>query len=126
MTRRLSVAERLAADTRDLTLKSIADQSSWDRFLVEQAVVTACLAKGTASANDLRDLLPEMGRGFLGAAISSLRSAGIITRTGQDVPSTSAATKGHGLRVWTLTDKGRTIAAQRRAARDEQRKAAAA
>ena len=34
MTKRLSVAERLAADTRDLTLKSIADQSSWDRFLV--------------------------------------------------------------------------------------------
>ena len=124
MTRRLSPAERLAAADRDLTLNSIAGQSSSDRYLVEQAVFAVCLAKGAASANDVRDLLPEMGRGFLGAAISSLRSAGIITRTGQDVPSTSGPTKGHGLKVWQLTDKGQRIAEQRRA-RTKQRKQAA-
>lgn len=125
MTRRLSVAERLAADTRDITLKSIADQSSWDQFLVEQAFLVIGEAQDEFSANDARDLLPEMGRGFLGAAISSLRSAGIITRTGQDVPSTLEGTKGHGLKVWTLTDKGHRIAAQRRAARTRQGRAAA-
>ncbi|MGW0626481.1 hypothetical protein [Streptomyces sp. NPDC002758] len=125
MTRRLSVAERLAADDRDITLQSIADQSSWDRFLVEQAVLVIGEAHTEFSANDARDLLPEMGRGFLGAAIGSLRAGGVITRTGQDVPSTSKATKGHGLKVWTLTDKGRRIAAQRRNARGQQGKAAA-
>jgi hypothetical protein len=125
MTKRLSVAERLAADERDLNLNAIADQSSWDRFLVEQAVLVYGDTTPEFSANDLRDVLPEMGRGFLGAAISSLRSAGIITRTGADVPSTSKGTKGHGLKVWRLTGKGRTIAAQRRAARIEQRRAAA-
>lgn len=126
MTRRLTPAERLASADRDITLKSIADQSSWDRFLVEQAVFAVCLAKGTVSANDLRDLLPEMGHGFLGAAINSLRTGGVIARVpGAEVPSTSGPTKGHGLKVWTLTDKGRTIAAQRRTARNQQRKAAA-
>lgn len=125
MTRRLSVAERLAADTRDLTLKSIADQSSWDRFLVEQVVFHLGQTRGEFSANDARDLLPEMGRGYLGAAISALSGAGIITRTGQDVPSTSAATKGHALKVWQLTDKGRCIAARRHAARTQQKRAAA-
>jgi hypothetical protein len=120
MTRRLSVAERLAADERDLTLKSIADQSSWDRFLVEQAVFVIGQSLDEWSANDLRDLLPEMGHGYLGAAITSLRSAGIITRTGQDVASTSAATKGHALRQWRLTSKGHRIAAQRREGRNQQ------
>jgi ribosomal protein L34 len=125
MTKRLSVAERLAADTRDITLNAVADQSSWDRFLVEQAVLVYGESLTEFSANDLRDVLPEMGRGFLGAAITSLRSAGVIARIEQTVPSTSKRTKGHGLRVWQLTDKGRAIAAQRRAARNEQRKAAA-
>lgn len=124
MTRRLTPAERLAAAEKDMALEEISKRSTWDRFLVEQAVFAVCLAKGTASANDVRDLLPEMGRGFLGAAINSLRSAGVITRTGQDVPSTSGPTKGHGLKVWTLTGKGLIIAAQRRQARGQQRRAA--
>ena len=124
MTKRLSVAERLAADERDITLKSIADQSSWDRFLVEQAVLTIGQSIDEFSANDLRDLLPEMGRAFIGAAITSLRAAGIIARSEQTVPSTSAATKGHGLRVWRLTSKGHRIAIQRRNALAEQGRAA--
>ena len=120
MTRRLSVAERLAADTRNLILNTLADQSSWDRYLVEQVVFHLGETLGEFSANDARDLVPDMGRGYLGAAISALRSAGIIERTGQDVPSTSTATKGHGLKVWRLTSKGHRIAAQRREARTQQ------
>ena len=123
MTRRLSVAERLAADTRDLTLKSIADQSSWDRYLVEQAVLVIGTQRDEWSANDLRSLLPEMGHGYLGAAITALRTAGIITSTGY-VPSTSAATKGHALRQWRLTSKGHRIAVQRRDAHGRRGRAA--
>jgi hypothetical protein len=126
MTKRLSVAERLASTEKDALLDDIAKHSEWDRFLVEQAVLHFGANVTEFSCNDFRHVLPDLGDGLLGAAISSLRSAGIITRTGQDVPSTSGPTKGHGLKVWTLTDKGRTIAAQRRAARTEQRKAAAA
>ncbi|MFI1889869.1 hypothetical protein [Streptomyces jumonjinensis] len=115
--RRLTVAERLAADQRDITLTTIADQSSWDRFLVEQAILHIGSSRAEFSANDLRDLLPEVGHGYLGAAISALRSGGIIRPTGPGVPSTSAATKGHRLAVWTLTARGHAIAAHRRTAR---------
>lgn len=124
MTRRLSVAERLASTEKDALLDDIAKHSEWDKYLVEQAVLHFGENVTEFSCNDFRDVLPDLGPGFLGAAINSLRSAGIITRTGQDVPSTSGPTKGHGLKVWTLTDKGRAIAAQRRTARIEQQKAA--
>lgn len=126
MTRRLTVAERLASTEKDALLDDIARHSEWDRFLVEQAVLHFGANVTEFSANDFRDVLPDLGPGFLGAAINSLRTGGIITRVpGAEVPSTSGPTKGHGLKVWTLTVKGRQIAAQRRAARDQQRRAAA-
>jgi len=124
MARKLTPAERLATADKDLRLEEIADQSSWDQFLVEQAVFHFGQRHDTFSANDMRDVLPELGHGFLGAAINALRTGGIIAHTGYMVPSTSAATHGHRLAVWQLTTKGRQIAA-RRAARTEQREAAA-
>lgn len=115
MTRRLTPAERLAAADKNTTLEQIVDASAWDRFLVEQAVWHFGLACDEWSANDLRELLPEIGHGFLGAAINALARGGIIAKTGQLVPSTQARTHGHGIYVWQLTDKGRAIAARRRA-----------
>lgn len=115
MPRRLTVAERHAAAEKDFLLEEIADQSSWDQFLVEQAVLTFGRHHTDFSCNDLRDVLPEMGHGFLGAAINSLRTGGIIAHTGQAVPSTSPATHGHRLAVWALTGKGHAIAAERTA-----------
>ncbi|MFD9603268.1 hypothetical protein [Streptomyces sp. NPDC059970] len=115
MTRRLSVAERHAAAEKDLLLEEIADQSSWDQFLVEQAVLTFGRHHADFSCNNLRDVLPEMGHGFLGAAINSLRTGGIIAHTGRAVPSTSPATHGHRLAVWSLTGKGHAVAAERTA-----------
>lgn len=124
MARKLTPAERLATAEKDLLLEEIADQSSWDQFIVEQAVFHFGQRHTEWSCNDLRDVLPELGHGFLGAAINSLRTGGIIAHTGQMVPSTQENTHGHRIAVWTLTDKGRVIAAQRRTARNEQRKAA--
>ena len=117
MPRRLSVAERLASTEKDALLDDIAKHSEWDRFLVEQAVLHFGERYITWSCNQIREQLPEVGSGFLGAAIISLRAAGIIAHTGQYVPSTSAATHGHPIAVWTLTPQGRLIAARRRAAR---------
>jgi len=119
MTRRLSVAERHAAAEKDLLLADIADQSSWDQFLVEQAVFAFGLANDEFDCNQLRDVLPEMGHGFLGAAINSLRTGGVIVHTGRMVPSTSAATHGHRIAVWRLSIKGLLRAEQRRAGRTE-------
>jgi hypothetical protein len=124
MTRRLTVAERLASTEKDALLDDIAKHSEWDRFLVEQAVLHFGESLTEWSCNDLRDVLPDLGPGLLGAVINSLRGAGIIAHTGQMVPSTQENTHGHRIAVWTLTPKGRAIAAQRRNARIEQRKAA--
>ncbi|MFD3568494.1 hypothetical protein [Streptomyces sp. NPDC058667] len=123
MTRRLTPAERLASAEKDFLLETIAEQSSWDRFLVEQAVYAFGLRHDTFSANDVRDVLPEMSHGFLGAAINSLRSAGVIEHTGRVVPSTLDSTHGHRLALWRLSVKGLVIAEQRRA-RAQQRPAA--
>ncbi|MDQ0694286.1 hypothetical protein [Streptomyces sp. W4I9-2] len=115
MTRRLSVAERHAAATKDLLLTDIANQSTWTQFLVEQAVYAVALNEQTFSCNLLRELLPELGHGFLGAAINAMRQGGLIEHTGQYVPSTSQATHGHPIAVWQLSIKGSEVAAQRRA-----------
>lgn len=124
MTRRLSPAERLASAEKDFLLETIAEQSSWDRFLVEQAVYAFGLRHEEFSANCLRDVLPELSHGFLGAAINSLRVAGVIEHTGRVVPSTLESTHGHRLGVWRLSVKGLLIAEQRRA-RPQQPRAAA-
>ena len=124
MTRRLTVAERLASTEKDALLADITKHSEWDRFLVEQAVLHFGEQYLTWSCNQIREVLPDLGPGLLGAVINSLRGAGIIAHTGQMVPSTQANTHGHRIACWTLTAKGRQIAAQRRAARIEQRRAA--
>ena len=123
-TRRLTVAERLAAADRDVTLDRIAKATEWDRFLVEQAVFHYGLTRATFSANSLRDVLPELGHGYLGAAIGALHKAGVIEHTGQVVPSTSSATKGHRLSVWRLSAKGHDIAEARRARPEPEERAA--
>lgn len=124
MTRRLTVAERLASADKDMLLADIAKSSEWSQFIVEQAVYAFGLANDEFSANDLREVLPELGRGFLGAAFNALRMGGVIEHTGQYVPSTSPATRAHPVAVWTLSFKGHVIAETRRAARTQQRRAA--
>ncbi|MFI8191434.1 hypothetical protein ACIF8T_21865 [Streptomyces sp. NPDC085946] len=123
MARKLTPAERLASAEKDFLLEEIADQSSWDQFLVEQAAFHFGQRHDDFSCNDLRDVLPELGHGFLGAAINSLRTGGIIEHTGRTVPSTQANTHAHRIAVWRLTAKGRQIAA-RRAARAAEKRAA--
>ena len=124
MTRRLTPAERLASAAKDVLLETLAEQSSWDRFLVERAVFHYGTRHDKWSANDLRDVLPELAHGFLGAVINSLRTAGIIAHTGRVVPSTLDSTHGHRIALWTLTAKGHAIADER-TARAQQKRAAA-
>ncbi|MFK8844739.1 hypothetical protein [Streptomyces sp. Ac-502] len=120
-----TTAERLAATDRDARLTDIvARASSWDQFLVQQAVFAYGLANDTFSANDLREVLPELSHGFLGAAINGLRQGGVIEHTRQYVPSTSPATHGHPVAVWRLSVKGLVIA-ETRDGRAKQARAAA-
>lgn len=123
MTKRLSLAERLASDEKNLLLDDIVKTDEWSLFLVQQAVLLFG-RRGPFSCNDLRDVLPELGHGYLGAAINALRTVGVIEHTGVMVPSTQANTHGHRIVVWQLTPRGLAIAAQRDLARTEQRRAA--
>ncbi|WP_051856982.1 hypothetical protein [Streptomyces sp. NRRL S-1868] len=82
----------------------------------EQAVYAFGRERGEFSANDLRGVPPEQGRGFLGAAIGALRGSGVIEHTGRMVPSTSGPTKGHGIHVWRLSARGRRLAGRSAAA----------
>ncbi|MEU9444611.1 hypothetical protein AB0D42_27770 [Streptomyces sp. NPDC048304] len=116
MTKRLSLAERLASDEKNLLLEDVVHTDDWSLFLVQQAVLHFGLDRDEFSCNDLRDVLPELGHGFLGAAINALRTAGIIEHTGRMVPSTQINTHGHRIAVWRLTAKGRGIAIARRTA----------
>lgn len=111
---RLSLAEQLAATRRDQTLADILAASTWDRYVVMNTVLLYGHTHDTFTCNDLRDLLPEQGRGFLGAAVSGLRAGGIIARIpGSEVPSTLDSTHGHGLKVWALTGRGHRLALAR-------------
>ncbi|MGW3492016.1 hypothetical protein [Streptomyces sp. NPDC001054] len=106
MTRRLTPAEQLAADARDTTLAALlasTDPDGWNLALVKQAVLAAGRGLGEFSANDFRDLLPELGAGMAGLACHALRSQGLIEPTGARVPSTLASTHGHGIHVYRLT-----------------------
>jgi hypothetical protein len=122
MTKRLSLAERLASDSKNLLLDDIVKQDDCSLFLVQQAVLHFGIKCRQFSCNDLRDVLPELGHGFLGAAINALRTAGIIEHTGRMVPSTQANTHGHRIAVWELTGKGLGIASRRQAARAQQQR----
>lgn len=117
MTRRLTVAEQLAAADKDLLLDEIARTDEWSQFLVMQAVLVFGYENDTFSCNQLRDVLPDLGHGFLGAAINALRAGGVIEHTGQYVPSTSPSTHGHPIAIWRLSIMGQVIAETRRAAR---------
>lgn len=119
MPRQLTPAERIADASKTIRLEEIADQSSWDRFLVEQAAFHYGTRHRTFSANDLRDVLPDLAHGYLGAAIGSLHAGGLIQHTGRVVPSTLESTHGHRIAVWKLSSKGRRIASRRAAARRE-------
>lgn len=126
MTKHLTVAERLASTAKDELLDDITSHSQWDRYLVEQAVLHFGETLTEWSCNDLRDVLPELGAGYLGAAINSLRSGGVIAHTGRTVFSTQERTHGHRIAVWCLTADGHRIAEQRRKARAAQQRRAAA
>ncbi|MHC3427231.1 hypothetical protein [Streptomyces sp. DT18] len=110
MTRRLTPAEQLAATARDTTLAQLlasTDPDGWNLALVKQAVLAAGRSMPEFSANDFRDLLPELGAGMAGLACHALLAQRLIERTGDDVPSTLPSTKGHRIYVYRLTNLGR-------------------
>ncbi|MFI5814886.1 hypothetical protein ACIA7S_28505 [Streptomyces sp. NPDC051643] len=100
MTQQLT--ERDAAAIRDATLESLLDSTGpWNVDRVKEVVIAVAQEHGEVSANDVRKVLEEHLHWLIGPAFNSLtHSRGMLVNTGDRVPSTSPATKGHGISVY--------------------------
>ncbi|MCT9092919.1 hypothetical protein N4G70_29200 [Streptomyces sp. ASQP_92] len=100
MSKRLTLAEEVAADVRDKTLAQLVRQASdWDRKVVAQAVLIWIRDHDTVSANDLRDQLPDVAAGVLPGVLRGM-SHNYLIGTGEFVPSTAPSTRGHRIAVY--------------------------
>ncbi|MEV5944640.1 hypothetical protein [Streptomyces sp. NPDC051994] len=100
MTKRLTLAEEVAADVRDKTLDQLVRQASaWDRKVVAQAVLIWIRDHDTVSANDLRKELPDVAAGVLPGVLRGM-SHNYLIHTRTYVPSTAPSTKGHPVAVY--------------------------
>lgn len=98
----LTKAERDAAAVRDATLEDLlAAAWPWDVDRVKAVVLALAREHGEVSANDVRAVLEERLHWLIGPAFNSLtHQRGPLVNTGRRVPSTSPATKGHGISVY--------------------------
>ena len=102
MTRQFTKAEQRAAAVRDATLEDLlAAAWPWDVDRVKEVVLAVARERGEVCANDIRKLLEERLHWLIGPAFNSLtHQNGPLVNTGRRVPSTSRATKGHGVSVY--------------------------
>ncbi|RPE39698.1 hypothetical protein EDD90_2715 [Streptomyces sp. Ag109_O5-1] len=100
--RRLTEPEQEAAAVRDTTLESLlASTWPWNVDRVKDVICAVAREQGEVSANDIRLLLEDRLHWLIGPAFNSLtHQRGLLANTGRRVPSTSAATKGHGVSVY--------------------------
>lgn len=97
----------LAFELRDEGQQRVTDASDdQDIAVVDQAIKAVAERGRPFSANDVRPLLPELGRrNLIGARFTSLRKAKVIRRHKLDgqpqyVPSNDPGTHGHPIAVW--------------------------
>jgi hypothetical protein len=102
VTRALTKQERTAAAVRDATLDDLLTAAwPWDVDRVKDVVLAVARERGEVSANDIRGVLEERLHWLIGPAFNSLtHQRGPLQNTGRRVPSTSPATKGHGISVY--------------------------
>lgn len=98
----LTKAERGAAAVRDTTLDNLlAAAWPWDVDRVKDVVLALARERGEVSANDVRGVLEARLHWLIAPAFNSLtHQRGPLQNTGRRVPSTSPATKGHGISVY--------------------------
>jgi hypothetical protein len=92
----------LVYDTRDQALKAVEQNADEiDKQIVDQAVLSLAALR-PVSANDFRDLLPEItNRALIGARIRSLAMRGRLVKVGE-VTSSDPGTHAKPIAVWRV------------------------
>jgi hypothetical protein len=90
-----------ALEARDEAFNSLddTDRSQWERSVIQQAIRTVAARGHKFSANDVRELLPDVNRNRIGREFARAASDGVIEWAGME-RSTDKGTHGHRINVW--------------------------
>lgn len=93
---------------RDETLDALSEdeRNAWDRSLIDKAIEEMIRREQPFSANEIRELLPEVHQPLIGARVRAYSYRKHIARVGS-VPSSLPSTKGHYIGWYIGTEKGR-------------------
>jgi hypothetical protein len=81
-----------------------ADRDGWDRKVIDQAIEAFAEAGKPFSANDIRDLLPEVREALIGSRFMSASVRRYIRKVGR-VPSTKKNTHAKEVAVWVIANR---------------------
>lgn len=76
-----------------------ADRSGWDKKVIDQAIEAFARDGRPFSANDLRDLLPDVRTSLMGSRFYAASVAGLIRKQGR-VTSTKRNTHAKDIDLW--------------------------
>lgn len=99
MTPAEAVAEARLERDMAINLAEDADRDGWDRKVIDQAIHAFAAQGRPFSANDLRELLPDVRQPLIGARFLAAANRGVIRRVGY-TPSTQKSTHAHPIAVW--------------------------
>lgn len=80
-----------------------AASSDVEKQEVDRVIAQMAASRAPFSLNDVRARLPQAHPRLRGARVMAAAKAGVIERTGVDVPSTLPSTRGHRIPVWVGT-----------------------
>lgn len=96
---REAIAAARAARDEGMAQAEDADQSGWERSLIDQAITAFAATGEPFSANDLRGLLPDVRSALMGARFMAAAKAGQIRRVGF-ATSTKQNTHSKPVALW--------------------------
>lgn len=101
-----TVAEKIAAARAEMhagmALAETGDQADWDRKLIDQAIAAFAITGEPFSANDLRDLLPDVRTTLMGSRFYAASVREEIRKVG-DATSTKKNTHAKPVALWIGT-----------------------
>lgn len=100
-----AIAKARAARDEGMAAAEDADRDGWDTKVIDQAIRALIDTGRPFSANDLRQLLPDVRQPLIGARVRAAGTRGDTRRVGY-VPSTLESTHGHPIAVWVRATQG--------------------